>query len=76
MTVEEDLVPEVDPGAVPVDTLTVLGRVPEGAPRDDVVAHLREAARLVRRRDIQMVRAAGLGHVGGDRKSTRLNSSH
>ena len=66
MTVEEDLVPEVDPGAVPVDTLTVLGRVPEGAPRDDVVAHLREAARLVRRRDIQMVRAAGLGHVGGE----------
>ena len=66
MSVEEDLVPEVDPGAVPVDTLTVLGRVPEGAPRDDVVAHLREAARLVRRRDIQMVRAAGLGHVGGE----------
>lgn len=66
MTVEEDLVPEVVPGAVPSDTLTVLGRVPEGASRDEVVAHLAEAARLVRRRDLQMVRAAGLGHIGGD----------
>jgi len=66
VTVEEDLVPEVVPGAVPSDTLTVLGRVPEGASRDEVVAHLAEAARLVRRRDLQMVRAAGLGHIGGD----------
>jgi transketolase len=66
VSVEEDLVPEVDPGAVPVDKLAVLGRVPEGAARDDLVAHLKEAARLVRRRDIQMVRAAGLGHVGGE----------
>jgi len=64
--VEEDLVPQVDPGAVPSDTLTVLGRVPEGASRAEAVAHLAEAARLVRRRDIQMVRAAGLGHVGGE----------
>jgi len=66
VTVEEDLVPEVDPAAVPVDTLTVLGRVPDGASREVVVGHLKEAARLVRRRDIQMVRAAGLGHVGGE----------
>lgn len=66
MIVEEDLVPQVDPGAVPSDTLTVLGRVPEGASRAEAVAHLAEAARLVRRRDIQMVRAAGLGHVGGE----------
>jgi len=66
MTVEEDLIPHVDPAGVPSDTLTVLGRVPTGATDDEVVAHLAEAARLVRRRDIQMVRAAGLGHIGGE----------
>ncbi len=66
MTVDEDLVPQVDPRAVPGDTLAVLGRVPAGTSRDDAVAHLVEAARLVRRRDIQMVRAAGLGHIGGE----------
>ncbi len=65
MTVE-DLVPQVDPDAVPSDTLTVLGRVPAGATREEAVAHLVEAARLVRRRDLQMVRAAGLGHIGGE----------
>ncbi len=66
MIVDEDLVPQVDPRAVPGDTLAVLGRVPAGTSRDDAVAHLVEAARLVRRRDIQMVRAAGLGHIGGE----------
>ncbi|MCB2176910.1 MAG: transketolase [Actinomycetales bacterium] len=44
----------------------MLGRAPGEAPRAQVVAHLTEAARLVRRRDIQMVRAAGLGHIGGE----------
>ena len=71
MTVEEDTVPLLDLGA-PVydpdshDNLPVLGRVPDSATRTEAVAHLREAARLVRRRDIQMVRAAGLGHIGGE----------
>ncbi len=63
---EEDLVPHVDPSAVPGGELPVLGRVPAGASRDEAVAHLAEAARQVRRRDIQMVHAAGLGHVGGE----------
>jgi transketolase len=62
----EDLVPHVDPGAVPHDTLKVLGRVPEGSTREEAIAHLAEAARLVRRRDIEMIRAAGLGHIGGE----------
>jgi transketolase len=66
VTTTEDLVPHVDAAAVPHDTLTVLGRVPAGATREEAVAHLAEAARLVRRRDIEMVRAAGLGHVGGE----------
>ena len=64
--IEEDLVPLVDTHVVPSDLLPVLGRVPEGADRAQMVAHLAEAARLVRRRDIQMVRAAGLGHIGGE----------
>ncbi|GAB3878728.1 transketolase [Terrabacter terrigena] len=66
MTTTEDLVPHVDAQAVPHDTLTVLGRVPADATREQAVAHLVEAARLVRRRDIEMVRAAGLGHIGGE----------
>jgi transketolase len=64
MTVEEDLVPEV--GAVPTETLRVFGRTAPGASREEVVAHLSDAARAVRARDIQMVRAAGLGHIGGE----------
>ncbi len=64
MTVEEDLVPEV--GAIPTEALRVFGRTPPGATREEVVAHLREAARHVRRRDIRMIRAAGLGHIGGE----------
>jgi transketolase len=37
-----------------------------------VVEHLREAARLVRRRDIAMVRASGLGHIGGEYSVTDI----
>jgi transketolase len=66
MSTTEDLVPHVDAEAVPHDTLTVLGRVPIDASREEAVAHLAEAARLVRRRDLEMVRAAGLGHIGGE----------
>ncbi len=64
MAVEEDLVPDV--GAVPVEALRVFGRTAPDATREEIVAHLREAARAVRRRDIKMVRAAGLGHIGGE----------
>jgi transketolase len=46
--------------------LPVLGRIGRDAPREEVVGHLAEAARLVRRQDIQMVQAAGLGHIGGE----------
>ncbi len=64
--VEEDLVPVLDPTAVVADSLPVMGRVPAGTDRAATVAFLAEAARQVRRRDIQMVRAAGLGHIGGE----------
>ncbi len=66
MTVEEDLVPEVHADEVPQEPFAVMGRVPEGATRDEAIAHLHAAAKSVRGRDIQMVRAAGLGHVGGE----------
>jgi len=65
-TVEEDLVPALDPTGVPSDGLPVMGRIDASAGREAVVAHLAEAARQVRRRDIQMIRAAGLGHIGGE----------
>lgn len=44
----------------------MLGRIGVEAGRDAVIAHLREAARLIRRRDIVMVNGAGLGHIGGE----------
>lgn len=64
MTVEEDLVPEVT--AVPIEDLRVFGRTAAGASREEIVAHLTDAARAVRQCDIQMVRASGLGHIGGE----------
>jgi transketolase len=65
-SVEEDLVPDVHAEELPGTDLPVLGRIGADAGPDAVTEHLREAARVVRRRDIQMVRAAGLGHVGGE----------
>ena len=65
-SVEEDLVPDVHAEELPGPDLPVLGRIGAEAGPDAVIEHLREAARVVRRRDIQMVRAAGLGHVGGE----------
>jgi transketolase len=64
MTVEEDLVPEV--GAIPTEALRVFGRTAPDATHEEIETHLRDAARAVRARDIQMIRAAGLGHVGGE----------
>ncbi|HEY0187987.1 MAG TPA: transketolase [Cellulomonas sp.] len=52
--------------------LPVLGRVQPGWDRTRVLDHLREAARLIRRRDLAMVRAAGLGHIGGEYSVTDI----
>jgi transketolase len=65
-SVEEDLVPEVHAEELPGPDLPVLGRIGAEAGPEAVTEHLREAARVVRRRDIQMIRAAGLGHIGGE----------
>jgi len=61
--VEEDNVPDVHDAGV---DLPVIGRIGRDASREEVVAHLAEAAQLVRRQDIRMVQAAGLGHSGGE----------
>jgi transketolase len=52
--------------------LPVLGRAQAGWDRPRVLEHLREAARRVRRRDIAMVRQAGLGHIGGEYSVTDI----
>lgn len=46
--------------------LPTLGRCPDGGDRAATLAHLREAARLARRRDLVMIHEANLGHIGGD----------
>ena len=66
MSVEEDLVPEVRIETLPRDGLPVLGRIERSAGPDAISKHLADAARLVRRRDLLMVRSAGLGHIGGE----------
>lgn len=46
--------------------MPVLGRIGAQAGREAVLAHIREGARLIRRRDLAMIHAAGLGHIGGE----------
>jgi len=65
MTLEEDLVPQVSARPT-IEQLPVLGRIDTAAGGEAVAAHLKRAARLVRARDMQMVAAAGLGHIGGE----------
>lgn len=66
MTTNEDLVPDVAPEGMPHDSLPVVGRLGDGCTREELREHLAGAATLVRRRDLLMVHAAGLGHVGGE----------
>lgn len=46
--------------------LPVLGRTAPGASREEVIAHLAKAARLVRMKDLANVVRAGQGHLGGE----------
>lgn len=46
--------------------LPVIGRTPPGASREEVIAHLKEGARLIRRKDLSNVVNAGMGHIGGE----------
>ncbi len=47
-------------------TTPVLGRIGKERPRTEVVAHLANAARELRRRDPIMIAHSGNGHIGGD----------
>jgi transketolase len=47
-------------------TTPVVGRIGKDATRQDVVAHLANAARELRRRDPIMIAHSGNGHIGGD----------
>ncbi|WP_172120641.1 transketolase [Actinomyces faecalis] len=46
--------------------LPVIGRTRPGASREEVVAHLKEAARRIRMKDLATVMRAGQGHIGGE----------
>ena len=46
--------------------LPVIGRTPPGAGRQEVIAHLKEGTRLIRRKDLSNVVNAGMGHIGGE----------
>ncbi|PSL00354.1 transketolase subunit A [Haloactinopolyspora alba] len=48
------------------EAFPLFGRIGADAGREAVLAHLAEAARTVRRRDIQVVHDAGQGHIGGE----------
>ncbi|MFZ0530645.1 MAG: transketolase [Propionicimonas sp.] len=47
-------------------TTPVLGRIGKDASRGEIVAHLEQAARELRRRDPVMIAHSGNGHIGGD----------
>lgn len=49
---------------------TLPGRIDRALPREERVRLLAEAARLIRRRNLALIEAAGLGHVGGDLSAT------
>ncbi len=46
--------------------IVLAGAASRDLPRDELVAYLADAARLMRRQSLLMVQEAGLGHVGGD----------
>jgi transketolase len=47
-------------------TTPVVGRIGKDRSREEVVAHLKNAAKELRRRDPIMIAHAGNGHIGGD----------
>ena len=47
-------------------------RIDRGLARDEQARQLSEAATMIRRRNIELIHAAGLGHVGGDLSATDI----
>jgi len=62
------LAERVDSPAIdaPDREIPVLGKVPAGASREEMIVHLQRAGVEVRRRGIQTIGAAKAGHVGGE----------
>ncbi len=52
--------------------MLTVGRIDRRLPFEERARALAQAARVVRRRDLQMVHAAGLGHIGGDFSSADI----
>jgi transketolase len=48
------------------------GRIERSLPRDEIVRRLVDASRWLRQRELAMVRAAGVGHIGGDFSATDI----
>lgn len=53
-------------------TVLPVGGIGPSLPRDLRLQRLAEAARAIRRKDLEMVTAAGLGHIGGDLSATDI----
>ena len=51
---------------------TLPGRIDRGLPREEQIRLLAHAARLIRRRNLTLIEAAGLGHIGGDLSATDI----
>ncbi len=51
---------------------TLPGRIDRGLPREEQIRLLADAALLIRRRNLTLIEAAGLGHVGGDLSATDI----
>ncbi len=51
---------------IPAKTVLTVGGIGPTEPREVRLRRLGEAARAIRRRDLEMVTAARLGHIGGD----------
>jgi transketolase len=49
-----------------------VGRIPRTLAREERLRLLVEASRHVRRRELEMVRSAGVGHIGGDFSATDI----
>lgn len=57
---------------VAVNQALPVGRVDPALPLEERARVLAEATRAIRRRDLEMVRSAGLGHIGGDFSSADI----
>jgi transketolase len=57
---------------IPAKTHLPVGGIGPTEPREVRLRRLGEVARAIRRRDLEMVTAAGLGHIGGDLSATDI----